>query len=130
MDIKQINEKQMKIYLPVYLILYLLAAFVWPSIRTCRRSQMGNSWQIGIDEENRSELVTHGVFRVSRNPVFPGMIFTVWGLFLALPNALTFTLSFAIWFIIQIQIRLEEDFPEQQFGQSYQDYKLKTRRLL
>jgi protein-S-isoprenylcysteine O-methyltransferase Ste14 len=32
--------------------------------------QMSNSWRIGIDEKNKTELVTNGVFSISRNPIF------------------------------------------------------------
>jgi len=31
---------------------------------------MGLSWRIGIDEKNRSGLVTQGLFALSRNPIF------------------------------------------------------------
>lgn len=92
--------------------------------------QMRNSWRIGIDERNKTKLVTTGIFSVSRNPIFFGMILTVLGLFLILPNALSFFLTVATYFIIQIQIRLEEEFLEKQHGRSYSDYKAKTRRLI
>ncbi len=51
--------------------------------------QMGNSWRIGIDEEKKTALVQTGVFRCSRNPIFLGMIITLIGFFLVIPNALT-----------------------------------------
>lgn len=50
--------------------------------------QMGNSWRIGIDEEKKTALVSTGVFAISRNPIFLGMIITLIGFFLAIPNAL------------------------------------------
>ena len=43
---------------------------------------MSNNWRIGIDEENNTELVTIGIFSISRNPIFFGMIISVFGLFL------------------------------------------------
>ncbi|MBC7888899.1 MAG: isoprenylcysteine carboxylmethyltransferase family protein [Ferruginibacter sp.] len=92
--------------------------------------QMSNSWRIGIDEVNKTDLVTKGVFRISRNPIFLGMILTVLGLFFILPNALNFFLSLTTYFIIQVQIRLEETFLEQQHGEVYKNYKSKTRRLI
>jgi protein-S-isoprenylcysteine O-methyltransferase Ste14 len=92
--------------------------------------QMGNSWRIGIDEENKTGLVTKGVFSVSRNPIFLGMIISVAGVFLIIPNALTFFLMLTTYFIIQIQIRLEEDFLTKEHGSKYQEYKHKTKRLL
>jgi len=32
--------------------------------------QMGNSWRIGIDQKQKTNLVRSGVFGVSRNPIF------------------------------------------------------------
>ena len=34
------------------------------------QAQMGLSWRIGIDEKNRTGLVTNGLFSLSRNPIF------------------------------------------------------------
>ena len=102
-------------------------ALVWISFA---QFQMSNSWRIGIDEENKTKLVTDGVFSISRNPIFLGMIISVLGLFLILPNTLTFFLTITTYIIIQIQIRLEEEFLQKQHAQDYVNYKLKTKRLL
>ena len=101
-------------------------ALVWISIA---QFQMSNSWRIGIDEENKTKLVTDGVFLISRNPIFLGMIISVLGLFFIVPNALTFFLTLTTYIVIQIQIRLEEEFLQKQHAQDYVNYKLKTKRL-
>jgi protein-S-isoprenylcysteine O-methyltransferase Ste14 len=92
--------------------------------------QMSTSWRIGIDEKNDTKLVTNGIFSISRNPIFLGMIVSVLGLFLIIPNALTFFLTLSTYFVIQIQIRLEEEFLEKRHGSDYSNYKLKTKRLI
>jgi protein-S-isoprenylcysteine O-methyltransferase Ste14 len=92
--------------------------------------QMSSSWRIGIDEVNKTELVTKGIFSISRNPIFLGMIVSVCGVFCIVPNALTFFISASTYFIIQIQIRLEENFLERQHGEKYRAYKRSTRRLI
>ena len=102
-------------------------ALVWISIA---QFQMSNSWRIGIDEKNKTKLVTEGIFSISRNPIFLGMIISVLGLFFIVPNALTFFLTITTYIIIQIQIRLEEDFLQKQHAQDYVNYKLKTKRLI
>ncbi|UPT65590.1 MAG: hypothetical protein M0D57_13730 [Sphingobacteriales bacterium JAD_PAG50586_3] len=43
------------------------AALVWVIIA---QYQMSTSWRIGIDEANKTELVTKGIFSISRNPIF------------------------------------------------------------
>lgn len=108
-------------------LLLIHVSLIWVIIA---QQQMSNSWRIGIDENNKTELVTHGVFGISRNPIFLGMIATVLGLFLVLPNALTFFLALSVYIVIQVQIRLEEDFLEQQHGEGYIAYKEKVRRLI
>ena len=102
-------------------------ALVWISFA---QIQMSNSWRIGIDEKNKTKLVTEGIFSISRNPIFLGMIISVLGLFFIVPNALTFFLTITTYIIIQIQIRLEEEFLQKQHSQDYVSYKLKTKRLL
>jgi protein-S-isoprenylcysteine O-methyltransferase Ste14 len=102
-------------------------ALVWISIA---QYQMSNSWRIGIDEENKTKLVTDGVFSISRNLIFLGMIISVLGLFFIVPNALTFFLTITTYIVIQIQIRLEEEFLQKQHTHDYVNYKLKTKRLL
>lgn len=92
--------------------------------------QMSNSWRIGIDEQHRTELVTRGVFALSRNPVFLGMLVSVAGMFLVLPNLATLLVLVVSYVLIQIQIRLEEEFLGRQHGTVYQNYRLKVRRLL
>ena len=51
--------------------------------------QMSNSWRVGIDHSAKTELKTNGLFSVSRNPVFFGMLVTLAGVFLIFPNAIT-----------------------------------------
>jgi protein-S-isoprenylcysteine O-methyltransferase Ste14 len=58
------------------------------------------------------------------------MILSVLGLFLITPNAIMFCLTFTTYIIIQIQIRLEEEFLERQHTKNYINYKQKTRRLI
>ena len=92
--------------------------------------QMSNSWRIGIDEQNKTDLITKGLFSISRNPIFLGMIICVAGLFLVIPNAVSFCILLTTYIVIHIQIRLEEEFLKKQHGEQYKSYQSKTRRLL
>ena|SRR6185369_15415566 len=94
------------------------------------QAQMGKSWRIGIDEEHRTPLVTSGVFGWSRNPIFVGIKITLLGLFLIIPNALTL-LAFVMGVVlIQIQVRLEEDFLVKTHGEDYEQYRREVRRWM
>lgn len=94
------------------------------------QAQMRQSWRIGIDEKNKTALVVSGLFGYSRNPVFLGMLLTMLGLFLALPNAVTLLILALSWTVLQVQVRLEEAFLEKTHGQAYLDYAQKTRRWI
>lgn len=111
-----------------YIGLGLLAfALIWTIIA---QGHMKNSWRIGIDTETKTELITTGLFQFSRNPIFFGMIVSLVGLFLTTPNALTGLFMILGYVLIQIQIRLEEEFLTNQHGQEYAVYKQRVRRLI
>ena len=103
----------------------LLVSLGWTVLA---QAQMGESWRIGIDEEHEIALVRSGVFGLSRNPIFLGMMLTLLGLFLVIPNAFTL-LTFAMSVVlIQIQVRLEEEFLAKTHGDEYADYRMRVRR--
>ncbi len=111
-----------------YIGLGLLAiALIWTIVA---QGNMKNSWRIGIDTETKTELVTTGLFKLSRNPIFLGMIMSLVGLFLTTPNALTGIFLILGYVLIQIQIRLEEEFLTKEHGQDYINYRQKVRRLI
>lgn len=106
-------------------LLILSLLFVWFA-----QSNMRESWRIGIDKENKTELVTNGFFAISRNPIFLGIMIANLGLFFVLPNAFTLLIIELSTVSINTQIRLEEEFLEQEFGEQYVEYKKKVRRWL
>lgn len=105
----------------------LILAFVWTIIA---QYQMSNSWRIGIDYEEKTKLVDKGVFKLSRNPVFLGVLLIYLGVFFIAPNAVTLMLFVLCYFILQIQTRLEEEYLVGIHGQDYIDYKKKVRRWI
>jgi len=106
-----------------FCLLSLSLLLVWVA-----QSQMANSWRIGIDEKNKTELVTNGLFSVSRNPIFLGIMIANLGLFLVIPNAFTLLIVSLSTVSINTQIRLEEAFLKSSHGKEYQDYLHQVRR--
>lgn len=90
--------------------------------------QMSNSWRVGIDHSAKTELKTNGLFSVSRNPVFLGMLLTLAGVFLILPNAITLLVFVASTLLFQVQVRLEEEYLYKTHGENYLNYCQKTGR--
>ena len=105
----------------------LLVAFV---IIVIAQVQMGTAWRIGIDEGQTSQLVTHGIFRYSRNPIFLAIRICFFGLFLVLPTAITLLLWVLGDVMMQIQVRLEEDYLTESFGDAYVTYQRNVRRWI
>ena len=108
-------------------IVLLVLALIWVLVA---QLQMGDSWRIGIDEKSESTLVQHGLFGVSRNPIFLGMLVMLVGLLLILPTAATLTVSALGFVLIQVQVRLEEDFLEGKYGEDYRKYQMNVRRWI
>ena len=106
-----------------WVFLFFSLILVWFS-----QSQMSSSWRIGIDENNKTELVTKGVFSISRNPIFLGIMITNIGLFLVIPNAFTLLIISLSTISVNTQIRLEEEFLKREFGNEYKEYTKKVRR--
>lgn len=108
-----------------WLILIVSLPLVWIA-----QSHMHKSWRIGIDEINPAELVTTGLFKYSRNPIFLGIMLTNIGLFMVLPNAFTILIVSLSTVCINTQIRLEEAFLMKTYREDYIDYKKVVRRWI
>ncbi len=108
-----------------WILLLLSLIVVWVA-----QSQMRDSWRIGIDEENKTDLITTGLFAISRNPIFLGIMIANVGLFLALPNAFTLLIVSLSTISINTQIRLEEEFLSKEFGAEYTAYQKKVNRWI
>lgn len=89
---------------------------------------MSNSWRVGIDHSAKTELKTNGLFSISRNPVFLGMLLTLAGIFLIIPNAITLLVFVASTLLFQVQVRLEEEYLRSVHGENYLHYCQKTGR--
>jgi len=104
-----------------------MVSLIWISIA---QQQMGSAWRIGLDHRNKTPLVQHGLFSISRNPVFLGMITSLLGFFFLMPNALTLVTLISGYLLIQIQIRLEEEFLLKEHAGLYKQYISTVRRLI
>jgi len=105
--------------------LLLCVSLLWLLVA---QAQMGASWRIGIDAQRSTELVQHGLFSVSRNPIFLAMRVNLLGLFLVFPAAATLALLVAGEILMQVQVRLEEQHLLQLHGQAYAEYCSRIRR--
>lgn len=105
----------------------MIIALIWV---ITAQLQMKNSWRIGIDNTMKTDLITRGLFRFSRNPIFLGMTISLLGFFLVFPTVIAFSFLLMGSILMQIQIRLEEEFLIKEHGEIYLTYKKKVNRML
>jgi protein-S-isoprenylcysteine O-methyltransferase Ste14 len=92
---------------------------------------MGESWRIGVDDQERTALVTSGPFAVVRNPIFAAMLPATLGLTLLVPNLVAFVGLAALWIALEIQVRLvEEPYLLRQHGDAYRNYAARVGRFV
>ena len=93
--------------------------------------QMKDNWRAGVQREDKTNLVTTGIYSISRNPAFLGFDLMYIGILFSFFNwILCVATSFAIvLFNLQI-VNVEEDFLIEAFGDEYLQYKKKVRRYL
>ena len=92
---------------------------------------MRDSWRAGVPNDEKTELVTTGIYAYSRNPAFLGFdliylsilfMFFNWGL-------LVITVLTVVMFHLQI-VKVEEDFLIKAFGEEYMEYRKKVCRYI
>jgi protein-S-isoprenylcysteine O-methyltransferase Ste14 len=115
-------ENDTLVYIGWTLLIFSLV-FVWNA-----QSNMKESWRIGIDHVNKTQLITTGLFSFSRNPIFLGVMIANLGLLLVLPNAFTLLIVSLSTISINTQVRLEEEFLKEEFGNEYAQYQTKVNR--
>jgi len=84
---------------------------------------MRENWRAGYSDEQKTNLVTNGIYKYSRNPAFLGFDFLYIGCALVFPNVLNILCSVAVIVLFHIQILGEERFLEKTFGEEYLKYK-------
>ena len=77
---------------------------------------MKDSWRAGIPDKDKTELVTTGIYRFSRNPAFLGFDLMYVGVLLLYGNLLMLGFSFFAIVMLHLQILQEERYLVNTFG--------------
>lgn len=81
--------------------------------------------------ENTTDLVTKGLYKVTRNPMYVGLLTILTGYAIWLGSLSPFfVLPLFYLLITEMQIKPEEDALEKKFGEKYLKYKNSVRRWL
>lgn len=92
-------------------------------------AQMKENWRAGVQKTDNTNLVTTGIYSISRNPAFLGFDLMYIGIVLSFFNwYLCFLTIFGV-LIFHLQIvNVEENFLIETFGEKYIEYKNKVCR--
>ncbi len=90
---------------------------------------MKDSWRAGVSETDKTELVTDGIYQLSRNPAFLGFDLVYIGiLMMFFCQTLFFVSVFAVLMLHLQIVNVEEDFLTTAFGNEYIEYKKTVNR--
>ena len=111
--------------LKLFGVAFLISGFV---IFVLAFVSFGNSWRVGVDERTPGELVTSGIFAISRNPIYVFLNF--WFIGVCIIHGTLIFMIFALLAVAHLhyQILQEEKFLIQRYGQAYEDYCARTGR--
>ena len=93
--------------------------------------QMKDNWRAGVQREEKTELVTNGIYSISRNPAFLGFDLMYIGIMIAFFNWYLCIATCLVMVLFHLQIvNVEEEFLVEGFGDEYIKYRKKVCRYL
>lgn len=93
--------------------------------------QMGESWRVGVEESERTDLVESGLFGLVRNPIFSAMLLVTIGLVAIVPSVVAFVGLVALLVALELQVRIvEEPYLLRTQGEPYAAYARRVGRFV
>jgi protein-S-isoprenylcysteine O-methyltransferase Ste14 len=92
--------------------------------------QMGLSWRIGIDPQEKTALVVTGPFRHVRHPIYALSILLMLGTVAAVPTWWMATIAVAHTVLLLVEARREEKYLLRHHGEAYGAYRATTGRFV
>jgi len=91
---------------------------------------LGDSWRVGVIEEQQTALVATGIYRYSRNPYFLAYLLMFLAYTVLLQSALLLGLSAIGFMLIHAMVRREEQYLARLHSQAYRGYCQRVPRYL
>jgi len=116
-----------------WLLLIVSAWFVTEAAVRLRRARKQGI--VRVDEklfrfEKTTELVTSGIFRYIRHPMYSSLLLLAWGIWLKQPLAATLPVALLASWLLWLTARRDERECLAYFGDSYREYMTRTKRLV
>ena len=89
---------------------------------------MRDSWRAGIPAEDKTTLISVGIYKYSRNPAFLGFDMMYIGILLMYFNPMLLAVTVWVVIMLHLQILQEEKFLSAAFGEEYLEYRNHTSR--
>jgi protein-S-isoprenylcysteine O-methyltransferase Ste14 len=94
-------------------------------------ADLGTNWSITLQIRDQHRLITHGVYRRVRHPMYTALLIYSIGQLLALPNWIAGPSSlFTFGILLAFRLPAEERMMREEFGADYVAYMAKTKRLV
>jgi protein-S-isoprenylcysteine O-methyltransferase Ste14 len=94
-------------------------------------ADLGTNWSISLELREEHRLITQGVYRGIRHPMYSALLLYAVGQALVIPNwvaGLSNLVAFAVLFALRVGA--EERMMAEQFGDDYAAYSARTKRLV
>ncbi len=99
-------------------------------IFACAITTMKDSWRAGLAENDRTEMLTSGIYQISRNPAFLGFDCVYLGILFMFFNIPLLIITVLAILMLHIQILQEEHYLDKEYGIDYRFYKKQVYRYL
>jgi len=90
--------------------------------------QMKDSWRVGIKYDQKTTLISDGIYRFSRNPYFLSYDVLILGYLFIFPSPVLFILYLILVYVFHKMILDEEKYLESTHDDLYREYKMKVGR--
>jgi protein-S-isoprenylcysteine O-methyltransferase Ste14 len=105
-----------------WILLVLSIVYAFESFRLYFRNTKAD-----LNFENSTQLVTKGLYKYIRHPMYASLLFLGWGMFLKEFNLVSIVVISMVSVAVFITCKVEEKEMIKRFGQEYKDYIMKTR---
>ncbi len=114
------------------LLVVSVVLLVWGVVllRRFGRSRPTTDGSPRFEWENTESLVTTGVYRYIRHPMYSSLLFLAWGALLKSVSISTLVLAGVATLALAATAKVEEAENVARFGQEYRDYMKRTRRFV
>ena len=115
--------------LPLLAGVVCLAVGLWLFARS--HADLGTNWSLTLEVREKHELVTRGVYRTVRHPMYSALLLYSIGQALVVPNWIAGP-SYGVAMVLLVGFRLgpEERMMREEFGEEYEAYMARTKRLV